>query len=76
VHELGRTSGTFNFFRDAFGVPDQFEIIYQGVVILNTGSVSGSQTHLVNYSGASTNITVRVTGPSGTAWTYTVSCPT
>ena len=59
------------------GVPDQFEIIYQGIVILNTGSVSGSQTHVVTFGpGTSTNITVRVTGPSGTQWTYTVSCPT
>ncbi|MFN0074753.1 MAG: hypothetical protein ACKVVP_24995 [Chloroflexota bacterium] len=76
VHGLGQTSGSFQFFRDAFGVPDRFEILYENNVILDTGSVSGAQTHTVAFGpGASTNITVRVTGPLGTAWTYTVNCP-
>jgi hypothetical protein len=77
VHALGRTSGTFQFIRDAFGIPDRFEVIYEGHVLLDTGNVSGAATHSITYGpGTSTSITVRVTGPTGTAWTYTVSCPT
>jgi len=77
VHALGQTSGTFKFIRDAFGIPDRFEVIYEGHVLLDTGDVSGAATHSITYGpGTSTNITVRVTGPTGTAWTYTVSCPT
>jgi hypothetical protein len=78
VHELGRTSGTFRFQYEAFGIPDQFEIFYQGTRIYTTGgAVSGNNGagDLVTYGGTSTQITVRVTGPSGTAWNYTVFCP-
>jgi hypothetical protein len=78
VHELSRTSGTFRFQYEAFGIPDQFEIFYQGTRIYTTaGAVSGNNGagDLVTYSGTSTQITVRVTGPSGTAWNYTVFCP-
>jgi hypothetical protein len=78
THELGRTSGTFRFQYEAFGIPDQFEIFYQGARIYTTaGAVSGNNGagQLVTYSGISTQVAVRVTGPTGTAWNYTVFCP-
>ena len=76
VHELGATSGTFEFDWDAQNIPDQFEVIYEGNVIFDTGSVSGTGTQQIPYSGSSSQVTVRVTGPSGTAWSYVVNCPT
>jgi hypothetical protein len=69
VHDLGQSSGTFPFTYEAFSVPDQFEVIYQGTTLLNTGSVSGGATVNLSYSGHATVVTVIVTGPSGTAWT-------
>ena len=76
-HELGKTGGSFQFSYDAFSVPDQFDIFYQGNRIFTTGGpVSGANTVNVTYGpGTDTKIMVRVTGPSGTAWTYTVFCP-
>jgi hypothetical protein len=76
-YQLGRSSGTFSFSYNAFSQPDQFDILYEGRTIFSTGGpVSGSNTVAVSYSGSSTQITVRVTGPSaGTEWEYTVSCP-
>ena len=76
VHSLGRTSGTFAFTYEAFSVPDRFEVIYEGRTLLDTGSVSGGATHSLTYAGSATVVTVTVTGPSGTAWEYTVGCPT
>jgi hypothetical protein len=91
VHDLGRTSGTFSFFYDAFNIPDRFEVIYQGATLLNTGfvpspfprppgvppTVPGTATVNLTYNGASPLITVIVTGSqSGTAWDYRVGCPT
>jgi len=78
VHELGATSGTFDFTYDAFSIPDQFDISYEGNVVFTTGGpVSGSATVPVTYGpGSATSVTVVVTGPSGTAWEYIVGCPT
>lgn len=76
VHELGQASGTFSFTYQAFSVPDRFDVIYEGAVIYTTGQpVSGGATVPITYSGASTQVTVVVTGPSGTAWNYLVACP-
>lgn len=74
-HSLGATRGTFTFSYDAFSVPDRFQVVYEGQTLLDTGSVSGSATRTLSFSGSSSVVTVTVTGPSGTAWNYTVSCP-
>ena len=79
VHELGQSSGTFGFQYEAFGVPDLFEIFLGSgtggaVLFTTTNPVSGNNSVNVAYSGSS-QITVRVTGPSGTLWEYTVQCP-
>jgi hypothetical protein len=78
THNLGATGGTFTFTYNAFQIPDQFEIFYEGAQIFTTGSpVSGSNTVQVTYGpGTSTTIEVVVTGPEGTRWNYTVFCPT
>ena len=76
VHQLGVTSGTFQFSYQAFSVPDRFEVIYMGNTLLDTGSISGGAVHNLTFSGSSSIVTVIVTGPGGTAWNYLVSCPT
>ena len=76
VHQLGQNSGTFQFYYNAYSVPDAFDITYEGNNIFSTnGPVSGDGTVQVPYSGTSTEITVTVTGGVGTVWDYTVSCP-
>ena len=76
VHQLGRSSGTFTFSYEAYSIPDQFEIYYDGLRIYTTpGPVSGNGTRVITYSGTAREITVVVTGPSGTAWDYIVNCP-
>jgi hypothetical protein len=90
TYDLGRTAGTFSFFYDAFDVPDRFEVIYQGTHLLDTGfvpspfprpplvppTIPGTATVALTYGGGSSLITVIVTGSaSGTAWDYTVGCP-
>jgi hypothetical protein len=76
VHDLGRANGTFNFSFDAFNIPDRFEVIYQGHTLLDTGNVSQTGSHNLTYSGTATLVTVIVTGSApGTAWNYTVGCP-
>jgi hypothetical protein len=75
VHELGATSGTFIFDYQAYSVPDRFEVIYMGSTLLDTGPVAGGASVSLSYSGSSSLVTVIVTGPSGTAWDYILSCP-
>ena len=81
VHDLVRTSGTFNFQYEAFVEPDRFQMIYEGRTLLDTGlvprpGVPSGDTVSLTYSGASRAVTVIVTGPAtGTVWNYTVGCP-
>ncbi|RMB77777.1 hypothetical protein AYK61_16185 [Rhodococcus sp. SBT000017] len=60
-------------------VHDQIEVFYQDALIHNTGYVGGSTgvgSVVVSIpAGTATAVLVRVTGPVGTVWTYTVSCP-
>lgn len=82
VFDLVRTSGTFSFQYEAFAEPDRFQVTYEGRTLLDTGVVprpgapSGGTVSLT-YAGASRAVTVVVTGSTeGTAWQYTVGCPT
>jgi hypothetical protein len=87
TYDLGRTSGTFSFFYNAFDIPDRFEVIYQGTTLLDTGFVPvppgpappttpGTATVHLTYSGTSSLVTVIVTGSDPrTDWDYTISCP-
>lgn len=82
AHELGVAGPTsFLFEWEAYTVPDQFQVFYEGVLIHDTGVVgdaigdgTGSATVMVP-AGTSTQVTVVVTGPSGTVWDYRVNCP-
>lgn len=83
LHDLGKAGPTsFLFQWEAYGVPDRFEVYYEGVLIHDTGEVgdninegTGSATVVVP-AGSATQVMVRVTGPSGTLWDYVVNCPT
>lgn len=83
VHELGVAGPTSFFFEwETLNQPDQHEVFYEGALIHDTGLVgdninegTGSATVVVP-AGASTQVTVTVTGPeAGTVWDYTVNCP-
>ena len=59
---------------EAYSVPDQFQIIYEGNTIFDSGNISGSSTVTKSASGSSPKITVRVlTRRSGTAWNWRAS---
>jgi len=76
---LGRTSGTFQFTFDTVSQPDRMVVSYEGATLFDTGCVGASGVRSLTYSGTSTVVTVQVTpncnGGSGTAWSFTVSCP-
>jgi hypothetical protein len=81
--ELARTSGTFDFTYDTFGIEDRMIVKYEGKTIFDTGCVgtTAPETVAITYNGTSTTVTVQVTpncagGTSGTAWEFTVGCPT
>jgi hypothetical protein len=79
--EMGRTSGTFTFDYQTYSQRDRIQVIYEGRTIFDTGCVGESRTGVsISFSGATTVVTVTVTpncqGGSGTAWNYTLHCPT
>ena len=76
-HSLGLIPGTVTATYEMYGVPDQMDIFLDGVLVATTGGpVSGSGTLSFVYDATGqTFCTVVVTGPSGTAWNYTISCP-
>jgi hypothetical protein len=90
VHAMGATSGTFEFYIAAYNVPDRFQVFYEGNVIFDqeigtgaTGSLGSpnvdpvyDKTVQVPFGpGVSQQVTVVVTGASGTVWDYRISCP-
>jgi hypothetical protein len=71
--DVGEGFGTFNFFYQAFTIPDRF--IISGAAQFDTGVVSGSANVTITKTSDSRWITVRVEGPlAGTAWNYSVGC--
>jgi formylglycine-generating enzyme required for sulfatase activity len=72
---VGTDAGNISFFYDAYTVPDAFKVEANGVVYVNTGSISGSATASFCKPAGVTSIKVTVTGPNGTAWRYTLGCP-
>lgn len=79
--DLGKSGGTFVFTYDTQSVKDQMIVRYQGTTLFDSGCVgtNGDKTVPLTYGGTSTQITVQVVpnceGGSGTAWSYSVSCP-
>ncbi len=89
VQEVGATSGVVTLHAFAYSVPGRFQVIYQGNVLLNqaigTGAFPGvldapsidpvnDKVYTVPFSGTSSQVTVQVTGDSGTVWDYQISC--
>ena len=78
-YQINLTSATGNviFNYKAFTIPDQFEVIYDGETILNTGYISGSGSFVFAKTSTTVNVAfVRVTAElGGTAWNFSMSCP-
>lgn len=77
--ELGKPAGAFVFSYDTYSQQDEIIVRYQGTTLFDTGCVGASGSPTLHYSGTSTQISVQVipncAGGTGTAWTYSVSCP-
>ncbi len=73
THPAPATAGTISVLFDMYGVPDQGELLYDGVVVATTGGpVSGQVSLSFAYPATPVqDFQVRVSGPAGTAWTYT-----
>lgn len=75
-YDLQEYCGTFDFQYETYTIPDTIEIFYEGKTVFQVGPVGANATVPIQYSGASTVVTVVVTAPlEGTAWNYTVGCP-
>ena len=61
-YELGKKAGTFTFSWEAYAIPDQFYVLYNGVTIYTTGKVSNNGSHSISYSGSSSTVTIVVVG--------------
>ncbi len=77
--DTGQTSGTLTIAYNFYTIPDTMAIYYGGVLLTNTGFISGTGTFTVDYSGTSTIVDI-VMNQGGspyptTAWDYTVSAP-
>jgi len=71
---LGYGGGTVSFYYEAYRVKDSFTVT--GAVSFSTGGpVSGSQTVFLAKDPDVNIATVTVTGPTGTAWQWSMSCP-
>ena len=82
THTIGRSGPTsFDLSWDTDYQPDEIVVFYEGVPIANTGYVGGEKgtefgVISVNVPpGSASAVNVRVTGPGGTTWAYTVHCP-
>jgi hypothetical protein len=75
--DMLRTSGSFPFWYNMYGIPDQLTIEYEGQVIFDTGGlVSGYLSSSASFNGSSKIITVTINAPlDGTAWDVYVGCP-
>ena len=74
--DMLRKSGTFPVQYQMYGIPDQLSIKYEGLLMLDTGLVSGDGSASVFFNGTSKIITVTINAPlPGTAWDVSVGCP-
>lgn len=75
VHNLQPFSGYMTLSWNAYRVPDRFRVEVNGVVIFDSGVVSGSGSHtFCRPTGAQVKVIVDGS-PGGTAWDYTLTCP-
>jgi hypothetical protein len=77
--ELGTRSGSFMFDYETFSQQDRIIVSYEGRTLFDTGCVGANGTQVLNFAGTSTQVRVEVMpncqGGTGTAWNYTVHCP-
>ncbi|WP_280408334.1 hypothetical protein [Nocardia brasiliensis] len=82
MHELGR-GGPLSFVLayETYDIPDKIDVFYQGALVRTTGYVGdhlnqGTGSITVGLpAGSAPAVMVRVPGPNGTKWDYTVRCP-
>lgn len=74
--DTGAVSGTIQFYRNAYTIPDGFRVISNGQTLYDTGGlVSGIETRTLALVGSRV-LFVNVNAPrSGTAWELSVGCP-
>jgi len=80
-HALGPTPGQVRITYDMYGIPDRLDCFYRGVLVASTGGlVSGTGTLQWAYAPAPGDpavcLIVMSAPNSGTAWIYTMHCPT
>jgi hypothetical protein len=80
-HALGPTPGQVRITYDMYGIPDRLDCFYKGVLVASTGGlVSGTGTLQWAYAPAPGDpavcLIVMSAPNSGTAWVYTMACPT
>lgn len=83
TYDIGANGVSFDLSYQAYSIPDRFDVIYRGKVLATTGGlISGGGTLKVALPKDSADPTdgrviVAVYGPNpGTAWDYSVYCPT
>jgi subtilisin-like proprotein convertase family protein len=78
VIDTGQTSGSISISYDFFSIPDDMSIYYQGVLIWDSGLISGSGTTNISFGpGVSTFVTIIMNQggnpDTNTLWDYTVT---
>jgi hypothetical protein len=78
--DLGKDAGTFTLDWSTYVVEDQISVVYEGRTLFDTGCVASSRAAPIPFAGASTQITVHLTGScrnpvAGSQWEYAVGCP-
>jgi len=76
--QMSASRGEIELEYEMYGVPDRLQIIHDGVEILDTGFVSGSESLKIPLAGKSGRLEVIVTGNvenAGTQWDYLLTCP-
>lgn len=59
---------------NAYSIPDQFQIIYEGNIIYDSGMTSGSNTVNISQNGSTPMVTIRVIGNNlGTVWNWSAT---
>ncbi len=59
--DLQTTSGTYKFSYETYNIKDRIEVIYEGVILYDTGCVGEDAEVTLDFSGISSIITVKVT---------------
>ena len=81
IHSLGENYGVVTVNYNMVTVPDRMDIWFDAnpatdlPTVTTGGPVSGIGSLTFNKFSTTSTCYIRITGPSGTAWTYTVNCP-